>query len=103
MNEEERYTDAMPEGDDEDQTIVLTDEDGNELEFELCDTVEYDGAVYAVLLPTDEESEEAVIMLMEDDPESDDTLFTLVEDEDVAETVFNLFRENASDGRFDFE
>ena len=106
MKEEERIPGALPEEEEaaqaENEMIVLTDEDGNEIEFELCDTVEYEGRQYAVLLPADEESEEVVIMEIEDDPDSEDTLFEMVEDEAVIDAVFSLFREQASD-LYDFE
>ena len=106
MKDEELVRNGLPEqeeaGEQEDEMIILTDEDGNELEFELCDTVEYEGKQYAVLLPADEESEEVIIMEIEDDPDSDDTLFMMVEDEEIIDTVFNLFREQASD-LYDFE
>ncbi len=107
MKDEELFPSGLPEeeeasGAEEDEVIVLTDEDGNEIEFELCDTVEYEGKQYAVLLPADEESEEVVIMEIEDDPDSEDTLFEMVEDEATIDAVFNLFREQASD-LYDFE
>ena len=107
MKDEELEMNGLPEQEEdtensEDEVIVLTDEDGNELEFELCDTVEYEGKQYAVLLPADEESEEVVIMEIQDDPDSDDTLFEMVEEEEIIDAVFNLFREQASD-LYDFE
>ena len=107
MKDEELEKNGLPEQEEdtentEDEVIVLTDEDGNELEFELCDTVEYEGKQYAVLLPADEESEEVVIMEIQDDPDSDDTLFEMVEEEEIIDAVFNLFREQASD-LYDFE
>ena len=40
-----------------DEVIVLEDEDGNEIEFELGDKLVYEGKEYVVLLPLEEESE----------------------------------------------
>ena len=37
--------------------ITLTDDDGNEVSFEILDTVEYKERVFAVLLPFDEEDD----------------------------------------------
>ena len=37
-----------------DNFVVLTDEEGNEVEFEFLDSVEYGDATYVILLPTDD-------------------------------------------------
>ena len=37
-----------------DNIIVLTDEDGTDVEFEFCASIEYEGNEYVVLLPTDD-------------------------------------------------
>ena len=37
-----------------DNVIVLTDEDGNDVEFEWLDTVEMNDNTYVVVLPSDE-------------------------------------------------
>jgi len=39
----------------EETRIVLTDENGNDVEFELVSTLEVDGKVYAILQPIGEE------------------------------------------------
>ena len=39
------------EGEELDNIIVLNDEDGNEVEFEFLDLIEYEGEEYVVLLP----------------------------------------------------
>ena len=112
MKDEELYTEDMPQEaaaeddaqyEEDDNIVVLTDEDGTELEFELCDTVEYDGKEYAIMLPVDESSEEAVILeIQEADDGSEDTLFIAVDDEDILDRVFEIFRETAGD-RYDFD
>ena len=43
------------EGEELDNIIVLNDENGDEIEFEFLDLIEYDGEEYVVLLPNDEE------------------------------------------------
>ena len=35
--------------------LSLTDEEGNEVEFELIDSVDYEGKEYLILLPVDED------------------------------------------------
>ena len=63
-----------------DNIIVLTDEDGTDVEFEFCASIEYEGNEYVVLLPTD----------------------VGVDDEDVLQKVFDIFKEQAGD-EFDFD
>ena len=42
--------------------IVLTDEDGMDVEFEFCASVIYEGNEYVVLLPTEDDDGEVVIL-----------------------------------------
>ena len=54
------------EDDDElDNIITLNDEDGNEVDFEFLDLIEYEGNDYVVLLPVEEDSDEVVILQVE--------------------------------------
>ena len=55
-----------------DNIIVLTDEDGTDVEFEFCASIEYEGNEYVVLLPTDDDDGEVVILQVMEDAESDD-------------------------------
>ena len=85
--------------------IVLTDEDGNDVEFEFCASVEYEGNEYVVLLPTEDDDGEVVILqVMEDEnaDEDDEATYVGVDDDDVLQAVFDLFKEQAGD-EFDFE
>jgi len=47
--------------DNENNSIVLTDENGEEREFEVIATLEVEGNEYAILLPLDEETDEALV------------------------------------------
>ena len=86
--------------------IVLTDEDGVDVEFEFCASIEYEGDEYVVLLPTDDDDGEVVIlqvMEVEDGAGDDDEVtYVGVDDEDVLQAVFELFKEQAGD-EFDFD
>ena len=76
--------------------LSLTDEEGNEVEFELIDSVDYEGAEYLILLPPDEEAAEVVILEVE--PHKDGTeSYVTVSDEDVLNAVFNIFKERFQD------
>lgn len=88
-----------------DNIIVLTDEDGIDVEFEFCASVEYEGNEYVVLLPTEEDDGEVVILQVvedENNPENEEVTYVGVDDDDVLQKVFDLFKEQAGD-EFDFE
>lgn len=87
---------------EEDTIIILTDEDGNEVEFEFLDNVEYEGNLYVVMIPVEDEDAGVVVMLLEEgETEEEDSLLT-VTDEDVVEAVYEIFKENNKDV-FEFE
>ncbi len=89
---------------DEENIIVLTDEDGTDVEFEFCASIEYEGKEYVVLLPIDEADGEVVILEVNEseDENSDEATYIGVDDEDVLEAVFELFKQQASD-LYDFD
>ena len=85
--------------------IVLTDEDGMDVEFEFCASIEYEGNEYVVLLPVEDDDGEVVILQVFEDEnadEDDEATYVGVEDENVLQAVFDLFKEQAGDD-FDFE
>ena len=83
-----------------DNVVVLTDEDGNDTEFEWLDTVEMDDNQYVVLLPMEEEeAEEVVILRLERDGEEEN--FVSVDSEEEINKVFEIFKERNADD-FDF-
>ena len=74
----------------------LIDEDGNEVEFEHIDTVEYEGTTYLAFIPAElslEEDAEVVIMqIVEEDGEE---MLEAVEDDEIADAVFDIVMERA--------
>ena len=87
----------MSNMEENDQIVTLTDEEGNETDFEFLDMVEYNGAEYGVFLPCDDE-EGMVTILKFDSAEDDETdSFSEVDDEDVLQAVFDLFMEKNPD------
>ena len=82
-----------------DNIIVLNDENGNEIEFEFLDLIEYEGEEYVVLLPHDEEedADEVVILQLEDTDNEDEESYVSVDDEDVLQAVFEIFKEKFKD------
>ncbi len=78
--------------------IILVDENGVEQEYEVLDTVEFDGDRYVVLIQEDDD--EVSILKIESD-EGDDLELVTCEDE-VIEEVYQIFKENNTEN-FDFD
>ena len=62
------------------------DENGNVVKFELYDIVEVDEKEYALLLPTDEEDADEVV-LMKITKDGEEYLFETIDDDDEFEKV----------------
>lgn len=73
------------------EIITLTDDRGNEIDFEFLDLIEYSSNSYAVLIPTDEAADQVLIFKVENASLEDNT-FSPVEDPDLAQAIFDLFR-----------
>ena len=84
-----------------DPIVTMTDDEGNDTQFEFLDIVEYNGNEYAVLLPLDEEEEGTVVIFRIEGDEDDET-YIGVDNEEEAEAVFQLFKEQNAD-EYDFE
>lgn len=81
--------------------ITLTDDEGNDVEFEFLDIVEYDGEEYIVLIENDEDADEVVILQINSiDEETEE--FVSIDDEEVLQTVFNIFKKKY-EGDINFE
>lgn len=74
--------------------IVLTDENGADVRFELVDIVPYRGADYAVLLPADEDAEMFTILRSEQDADDPaDCLLIGIDDQKTVDAVFSVFQQ----------
>lgn len=84
-----------------DNIIVLNDENGNEVQFEFLDLIEYDSEEYVVLLPVIEEDEEddgeVVILKVEETESEDEESYVSVDDEEVLTAVFEIFKDKFKD------
>ena len=76
--------------------LSLTDEEGNEVEFELIDSVDYEGKEYLILLPPDDEAAEVVILEVEPHKDGTESYLT-VNDEETLMAVFAIFKERFKD------
>lgn len=77
--------------------LSLTDEDGVESEFEVLDSVDYNGAEYLILLPLDEEEAEEVVILEVVPGRDGMESFVTVDSEETLMAVFALFKERCKD------
>ena len=90
------------ENEELDNIVVLNDEEGNEVQFEFLDLVEFEGEEYVVLLPVDDIDEgEVVILKVEDTESEDEESYVSVDDESILQSVFEIFKEKFKD-EFDF-
>ena len=81
---------------EEESTLVLTDENGVDQEFEYLDCIEYEGKEYLVLIPAEEDAEELVILEVEPVDEENEN-YLAVEDEAVLNAVYGIFKERFAD------
>ena len=76
--------------------MTLEDEDGNEVEFEHIDTVEYNGVTYLAFIPAEISIEEdAEVVIMQIVEENGEELLEAVEDDEIADAVFDIVMERA--------
>ena len=89
------------EQEEEINVLSLTDENGNEQEFEYLDVIEYEGKEYLFLLPIEDENAEVVILEIEPVDEENEN-YLAIEDMDLLEKLYELFKEKFAD-YFTFE
>ena len=84
-----------------DNIVILNDEDGNEVEFEFLDLIEFEGEEYVILLPVleseSDEDGEVVILKVEDIDSEEEESYVSVEDEEVLNKVFEIFKDKFKD------
>ena len=82
---------------EEDESILtLTDENGEDMEFEYLDCIEYQANEYLILMPVDEETNEIVILQIQPVDEENEN-YLAVEDEAVLDAVYAIFKERYKD------
>lgn len=79
---------------EEKQLIETVDDEGNVINFELFDIVEFEEQEYALLLPTEEKTEDEEVILMRLKKDGEDYLFEAIDSDEefekVAEYIENL-------------
>ena len=91
----------MDEKEFEGEYYTLTDEDGNELQFEVIGSAEIKGCMYYAMVPVDEMTADAefceyVILKAEKDENGEDVLVT-VDDDDEFDDIADYFDDMLSD------
>ena len=86
--------DNLPE--EEESQITLTGEDGEEITFDYLDCLTYQDTEYLVLMPTDTEETQIVILEIQPVDEENET-YLPVEDAAVLDAVYGLFKEKYKD------
>lgn len=95
LNNEDMIQEFEPE------IVTLVDDEGNEVEFELLDVVDYEGEEYVILIENNEEAQDVVILKIESvDDETEN--YVGIDDEELLSNVFETFKEKYKD-EFNFE
>jgi uncharacterized protein YrzB (UPF0473 family) len=77
---------------DNENIIVLTDDEGNELECDYLDTINYKDMNFVVLYPLDQDEEEGEVIILElVENEDGEEEYLTVEDEDLLDEVFDEY------------
>lgn len=76
--------------------LTLTDENGQDTNFEYLDCMTYQNKEYLILMPTEDESGEIVILEVEPIDEENEN-YLAVEDEAILDAVYGLFKEKYKD------
>ena len=90
----ENIENVIPE--EEAAILTLTDENGNDQNFEYLDVIEYQGKEYLILMPAEEEETHIVILEIEPVDEENENYLS-IDDEDLLNTVYGLFKEKYKD------
>lgn len=71
------------------KSILLVDEDDNEIEFDLMDQFEFKGEKYLVLLPVDDDSDDVEYVILRD---AGDGALAGIDDEATLDLVFEHYK-----------
>ncbi|MBU3191261.1 DUF1292 domain-containing protein [Clostridium bowmanii] len=77
------------------ETILLNDEEGKEIEFDVLTKLDIEDKEYIIVAPTGEEDIDAIALRIDKDAEGNDILVTIEDDEEFEmiseayETVFS--------------
>ena len=81
---------------EDDSILTLTDENGQEMQFEYMDCIAYQGIEYLLLMPLEEEDNEIVILEIQPVDEENEN-YVAVEDDAILDAVYSIFKERYRD------
>ena len=81
---------------EETSILTLTDENGEDIDFEYLDCIPFQDKEYLILVPADSEEMEIVILEIEPVDEENEN-YLAVEDETVLDAVYAIFKERYKD------
>ncbi len=81
---------------EESTLLILTDENGNDVEFEYLDCIEYMGKEYIVVISAEEDADEIVILEVQPVDEELEN-YIAVESEEILDAVYAIFKERFKD------
>ena len=81
---------------EETSILSLTDENGEEVEFEYLDSIEFQGKEYLVLMPAEEDASDIIILEVEPVDEENENYIS-VEDEKTLDAVYRIFQDRFKD------
>ena len=72
--------------------ISVSDEEGNEFEFEVLSTADYNGRSYMAVVPAQAEGEDPdyAVSIFRSTMEGEEPILTLVDDEDELRAVYDI-------------
>ena len=76
--------------------LTLTDENGQDVDFEYLDCLTYEDKEYLILMPADDPATEIVILEVVPVDEENEN-YIAVEDEAILDAVYGLFKEKYKD------
>jgi len=83
--------------------ITLTDEDGNDVELEYVDALEYNGTTYMAFFPVveegaDEEKDDYGLIILKGEMVDGEEMLSTVDDEAELDKVYEMFMEQILEG-----
>ena len=81
---------------EETSILTLTDENGEDMDFEYLDCIDYEGKEYLVLMPAESVATEIVILEVEPVDEENENYLS-VSDEGILNAVYGIFKERYKD------
>jgi uncharacterized protein YrzB (UPF0473 family) len=84
------------EDEDMQNILTLTDENGDNVDFEYLDLVEYQGREFVILLPVDDDAGELVILEVIPVDEENES-YVAVSDDATLNAVYGIFKERFKD------